>query len=143
MMNCEVLEIRTFSTEFEGALSVFEKGIDISFDIKRVYYIFDANKGTQRGFHAHKKLRQLLFCPFGEIEIKVDDGKNKYSFILNKPNMALLIEPVVWREIIWKKDQSVLVVAVSDNYNESDYIRDYNEFLNYIKQEKKNDCSME
>lgn len=136
-MNCQLINVRSFSADSEGILSVFEKGLDISFNIKRVYYITGADVEVHRGFHAHKKLKQVLFCPYGRIVVIVDNGEEKKEYLLDSPQKALVIEPVIWREMIWKKKESVLVVAVSDNYKEDDYIRDYNVFIKYVKQEEK------
>jgi dTDP-4-dehydrorhamnose 3,5-epimerase-like enzyme len=129
-MNPKKVIIPTISDP-NGSLSFIESNILLPFRIKRIYYIYNVINGSTRGFHAHYKLQQFLFCPFGEIEIITDNSRKRNIFILNKPNEGLIIGPGIWREIIWKKDNSILVVAASLNYNEKDYIRNYNEFLKF------------
>lgn len=139
-MNYKILKINTISTDYEGKLSFFESNHDIDFEIKRFYYIYGAPTKTERGKHAHRELKQLLFCPYGSISIKLDDGYTQEQILLNNPSLGLYLEPGFWREMVWNVDNSVLCVAASDYYRESDYIRDYNEFLQYIERKKiKND----
>lgn len=127
-------EIRTRRNPGQpGALSFFEAERDVDFEIKRVYYITGAPKGTVRGGHAHKKLKQLLFCPYGRIEITLDDGKRKSVYLLDDPSKGLLVESLYWRTMRWLEDDSVLCVAASEYYDESDYMRSYDEFLRYLK----------
>ena len=116
-------------TDRFGSLAFFEANRDIPFDIKRIYYIFNVPNSVHRGGHAHKKLKQVLFCPYGSIEIILDDSVNKDTILLSEPSQGVLIGPGLWREMIWHKDNSVLCVAASDYYDEKDYIRDYSEFL--------------
>ncbi|SCG81926.1 hypothetical protein DW1_0306 [Proteiniborus sp. DW1] len=117
-----------------GYLSFFEGNRDIPFDIKRLYFIFNVPQGKKRGMHAHKELKQLLWCSYGEVIIKLDNGKIKKTYLLDSPEKALLVGSGIWREMIWKKEDSILCVAASEYYNEDDYIRDYNEFLKYAKE---------
>ncbi|MFS0821571.1 sugar 3,4-ketoisomerase [Bacillus sp. 1P02SD] len=115
-----------------GYLSFFESEKDVPFEIKRVYYTYDVPINTKRGMHAHKNLQQILWCPFGKIEVILDDGYNKEKFLLDSPEKGLLITKGIWRDIYWRKEGSVLCVATSDFYNADDYIRDYEEFLEYV-----------
>lgn len=130
-MNYKIIPIKTVNTENEGALSFFEGGKDVPFQIKRIYYIHDVSEGIERGKHAHKTLKQLLFCPYGCIDIILDDGKAVETVTLDTPGKGLCLEPGLWRNMVWKKKDSVLCVAASDFYDEHDYIRDYDEFLDY------------
>lgn len=127
-MNYRIITIRTISTEKEGSLSFFEEQ-DILFDMRRFYYIYGASKDVKRGGHAHKELKQLLFCPYGKIKIELDDGKEKCVEILDDASKGILLEPGIWRDMYWLEDNSVLCVAVSEKYDENDYIRNYSEFL--------------
>jgi len=129
-----LIDIKSVNTESDGGLSFFESNKDISFDIKRIYYIYDVPTEVKRGFHAHKKLRQLLWCPYGHIDILINDGKNIKTYTLDSPKKGLVILKGYWREMIWKKENSVLCVAASDYYNEDDYIRNYEEFLKYAEE---------
>lgn len=118
-----------------GQLVALEEIKDIPFEIKRVYYIYDTLPDVRRGFHAHKKLKQLLVCTSGECKILLDDGENKEVVILNKPTEGLFVEGCVWREMFDFSPGAVLMVLASDYYDESDYIRDYGEFIKYVKGE--------
>lgn len=122
-----------------GYLSFFESGRDISFEIKRIYYIYDVPINEKRGMHAHKKLQQILWCPAGEVEVILDDGNKRVSYLLNSPEKTLLIEKGYWRDIYFREQHSVLCVAVSDYYNENDYIRDYSQFIEYVEKGYWND----
>ena len=133
-MNYDLIEIKTMSTQTLGSLSFFEATKDIPFEVRRIYYIYDAPAGTQRGGHAHRNLHQILFCPYGKIEIVLDDAKTRESVMLDDPGKGLVIGPGLWREMIWHTDQAVLCVAASEYYDENDYIRDYQEFLTYKKE---------
>ena len=117
-----------------GYLSFFQQCNDIPFFFKRIYYTYDVPIGTKRGMHAHKTLQQVLWCPYGEIEVILDDGKEKTSYLLDSPEKALLVLKGYWHDMYWKKEGSVLCVAASDYYDEEDYIRDYDEFLKYVEE---------
>lgn len=129
-----LLKIKTTGDEKIGFLSFFESNKDIPFEIKRIYYTYNVPVNTKRGMHAHKELNQVLWCPYGEIEIILDNGREKKNYLLNSPDKALLVGKGIWREMLWKKENSVLCVAASEYYDENDYIRDYNEFLKYVKE---------
>lgn len=129
-----IIHFTTHGNLETGYLSFFESNKEITFQINRVYYIYNVPVGTTRGMHAHKKLQQVLWCPYGEIEISLDNGKEKESYLLNSPEKALLVLKGYWRNMIWKKEGSVLCVAASDYYYENDYIRNYNEFLKYVQE---------
>lgn len=125
----------TFLTKGDerGNLIALEENKNIPFDIKRVYYIFDNKEGVRRGFHAHKNLEQVLICVSGSCDILLDDGKEKSIIKLENRNEGLFIEKLVWREMFNFSADCVLMVLASDYYEEKDYIRDYNEFKNYLK----------
>ena len=133
-MNYRKIDIQTRKTQIEGSLSFFEES-DTEFQMKRFYYIYGVSAGTWRGGHAHKNLKQLLFCPYGSIRIKLDDGVQNAVEILDNPEEGLLLEPGIWRDMYWLQDNSVLCVAASEEYDESDYIRDYNEFIQWRNKE--------
>lgn len=130
----ELIEIKKICTPEVGSLSFFEVEKDIPFEIKRIYYIYEVPAEEKRGMHAHKALKQVLWCPFGSIEIVLDNGEEKKSFLLDAPYKLLFVGPGIWRDMFWKKDGSVLCVAASMFYNEDDYIRNYDEFLKYEKE---------
>jgi len=132
-MPIEIKTIKRIFTQDKGSLQFFEANRDIPFGIRRLYYITDVLEGVERGAHAHKTLKQYLFCPYGCIEILFDDGVVKYPVFLDTPDKGIIITPCVWRDMIWHKDNSVLCVAASDYYNADDYIRDYETFLRHTK----------
>jgi dTDP-4-dehydrorhamnose 3,5-epimerase-like enzyme len=115
-----------------GKLVAIQAKLDIPFEVKRVYYIFGNIPGVRRGFHAHKSLKQILICVSGSCEIFTDDGTQKNETLLNDPSIGLLIEGPIWREMHDFSPNSVLIVLASEYYDESDYIRDYNKFVEYI-----------
>ena len=125
ILGCKVIHINTISTINVGELSFFENNKDIDFCIKRLYYISKVPEGVKRGFHAHKKLKQLIFCPYGKIMITLENELGREQIELSDPSIGLLIEKPTWREMLWMQKNSVLVVAASDYYDEDDYIRDY------------------
>ena len=132
---CKVVRIRTIPTLHAGELSFFETGKDIEFDIKRIYYISKVPEGVRRGFHAHKRLKQILYCPYGSIQLVLDNGNTREEITLSDPSIAIIVDRPVWREMLWLQKDSVLCVASSELYEADDYIRDYNEYLDYIKLE--------
>ncbi|MGL5779075.1 sugar 3,4-ketoisomerase [Cetobacterium sp.] len=119
--------------DISGSLSFFEKGNEIDFDIKRIYFIYEFNQNNKRGFHAHKNLKQVIWCPFGEIEIKFRKGKNVIKYTLDSPTKILVVNRGYWREFISLKPNSILCVGASDIYNEADYIRDYDKYLKWME----------
>lgn len=138
-MDYNIITTKTISANGMGSLSFIEGMRDVPFEIKRIYYIHGCPKGVHRGGHAHIKLTQMLFCPYGKIEIILDDGTEKSSIILDDPRKALIIGPGLWRDMIWHKKDSVLCVAASEYYDEKDYIRDYDAFLCHVREVKRYD----
>lgn len=130
---CKIIRINTVPTIEAGELSFFESGKDIGFDIKRVYYISKVPEGVRRGFHAHKELKQVLFCPYGQIQLVLENGSVREEITLSDPSIGVVIEQPTWREMLWLQKDSVLVVAASEQYDPEDYIRSYNEFIEYIR----------
>ena len=130
---CRVIHIKTIPTVDAGELSFFEAGHDIPFDIKRIYYIAKVPEGVRRGFHAHKELKQLLFCPYGRIQLVFENKNGREEIELSDPSIGVVIEQCTWREMLWLQKDSVLCVAASDYYKADDYIRDYQEFKAYCE----------
>lgn len=115
-----------------GQLVALEEFNDIPFQIKRVYYIYDTAPGVIRGFHAHKNLQQILICIHGSCKIKLDNGCEKKVVPLEKPYEGLYVSSNMWREMYDFSPHAVLLVLASELYDEADYIRDYQEFLQYV-----------
>jgi len=134
--NSKLINFKTLGDE-RGSLIAIEEGYNAPFDIKRVYYIFDTKKDVIRGYHAHVNLKQIAIAVKGNCTFIIDDGKKRENILLNNPNQGLLIEGLIWREMKDFSDDCVLVVLASEHYDESDYIRDYQKFIDkVIKNEK-------
>lgn len=131
---CKVIHIKTIPTVGAGELSFYEANHDIDFQIKRQYYISKVPEGIRRGFHAHKQLKQLLFCPYGRIQLILENELGREEIELSDPSIGVVIDRPTWREMLWLQKDSVLCVAASEYYEVEDYIRDYDEFINYLKE---------
>ena len=118
--------------DVRGNLSFIESHNHIPFEIKRVYYLYDVPKNQSRAGHAHKALNQLLFCLNGEVQILIDDGKNKRIINLNKPYQGLLLLPGIWREIKFIEEKSICLCLADRVYEESDYFRKYEDFKKFV-----------
>lgn len=138
-MNYKKINIKTIKTEKEGMLSFFEGTHAFPFEIKRIYYIHHVPAGARRGAHAHKTLQQMIFCPYGSVTLFLSDGEKEEQVLLDDPSIGVVLMPCLWRDMLWNIDNSVLCVAASEYYDEKDYIRDYNEYLAFLKIIKKED----
>lgn len=127
--DCKIVDIRKFS-DSRGYLSVIEGGLDVPFEIKRIYYLYLAPEAA-RGAHAHKQLQQLMVATSGSVHVTLDDGQNKKTFVLDKPWKGLLIVPGLWRTLEHFSGGAVCMVLASEKYDADDYIRDYKTFLEY------------
>ena len=116
-----------------GHLVVAEGMKDIPFDIKRVFYIYGSDKDVVRGKHANRKTEFVLINVAGTSKVKVKDGEgNEAIFYLNRPHMGIYLPTMVWKDMYDFSEDSVLLVLASEHYDDSEYIRDYNEFVNEI-----------
>ena len=111
-----------------GNLAFIQNDV-LPFEFKRVYYLFDVPSNSFRGSHSHINQSEVLIALSGSFEVALNDGFEKKSFLLNKPNIGLYIPTGIWRELENFSSGSVCLVFSSDVYNENDYIRDFNEFL--------------
>ena len=118
-------------------LDIFSK-VDDFFKIKRIFTVKgDINKdNNKRGYHAHKNCEQIITCPFGEIQFKVFDGKNKRNFKIKNNNKAIYVPNHIWTETIYLKRKTILICYCSNLYNEKSYIRDIKSFINFRKARK-------
>ena len=117
-----------------GQLIAIEAQKDLPFEVKRVYYISDTLEGVRRGFHAHRNLQQVLICVSGSCKIHLDNGRETAEVLLDKPSEGLYIANDMWREMYDFTPGAVLLVLASAYYDEADYIRNYEDFLKYIKE---------
>ena len=114
-----------------GTLTVVNSQLEVPFQIKRVYYLYDIPNKTDRGAHGHKELIQLVVAASGSFEISLYDGVNSKTFILRQPDEGLLIPPGLWRDLSNFSGGGVCVVLASDVYIESDYIREKDRFIQW------------
>lgn len=122
-----------------GQLIALEEFADIPFEIKRVYYMYDTKENVRRGYHAHKNLEQILVCIHGSCKVLLDNGVEKKKVFLEKPYEGLYVPNNIWREMYDFSSDAVLMVLASELYDESDYIRDYDEFLAYVEGKQNGD----
>lgn len=128
--DCTIVELDKHH-HTKGNITVVENNQTIPFDVQRIYYLYDIPGGESRGGHAHKELRQLIVAASGSFTVTLDDGKIKRKFVLNRPYQGLLIVPGIWRTLDDFSSGAVCLVLSSHVYDETDYIRSYNDFVNY------------
>lgn len=133
VFDCRIIDLDKHHSDRKGNLSVVENKKDVPFEVKRVYYLYDVPGGVSRGGHAHKELFQLMVAVSGSFSVTLEDGKDKKTFVLNRPYKGLLIVPGIWRTLDGFSSGSVCAVLASEKYDEMDYIRDYSSFLRYRK----------
>jgi hypothetical protein len=131
--DCSIIELNKHHSDRKGNITVVQNGETVPFDIKRVYYLYDVPGGEYRVSHAHKNLSQLIVASSGSFRVTLDDGGGKRSFILNRPYQALYVKPGIWRDLDDFSSGAVCMVLASEVYQPEDYIRDYNEFLEFRK----------
>ena len=126
--DCKVIELPKIHNR-AGNITPIQGLVEVDFDIKRVYYLYDIPGGETRGAHAHHNLKQLLVAASGSFDIELDDGRQKRKIFLNRPHLGLVITPGIWRNIDNFSSGSICLVLASEKYEKADYIRDYNDFL--------------
>jgi len=132
LKNCTLVELPKIADP-RGNLTFVEGTRHVPFPIKRVYYLYDVPGGAQRGGHAHKKLWQLIIAMSGSFTVTLDDGIHQKKVMLNRSYLGLIICPMIWRVIDDFSSGAVSMVLASEFYDESDYFRDYNEFLGAVR----------
>lgn len=128
--DCLLIPLPKINTE-AGSITAINGLIELPFEIKRVYYLYDVPGGINRGGHAHKELQQLIVAASGSFDLIINDGKQKMMFNLNRPFCGVLMPSGLWRELTNFSSGSICLVLASHEYDECDYIRNYQEFLNY------------
>lgn len=129
--DCSLFELPSIKNR-AGNITPIHNNIEIPFGIKRIFYLYDIPGGESRGAHAHKECHQFLIAASGSFEVLVDDGKTKRLFQLNRPYIGLHIPPKIWASEINFSSGSICLVLASHTYNENDYLRKYNDFLDFI-----------
>lgn len=130
--DCKVLDLPKVR-DARGNLTFIEGKKHVPFDIKRIYYLYDVPGGAERGSHAHKKLSQLIVAISGSFDVILNDGHEEKRFHLNRSYFGLYVCPMMWRGLDNFSSGSVCMVVASDFYDETDYIRNYNDFLNEVR----------
>lgn len=120
-----------------GNLTVAESMKQVPFDVARVYWTYDVPAGESRGGHAHRQCREIIIAISGSFTVTLDNGKEKEDFHLNHPWQGLLVETDVWRTLDDFSSGAVCLVLASEPFEESDYIREYDEYLEYMSKKKK------
>lgn len=126
--SCTLIDLPRISDP-RGMLTFVENGSQIPFDIKRIFYLYDVPTGESRGAHAHKTLHQFLICLSGSFDVAIDDGFSKKTFHLNRPWKGLYIPPMIWAAEVNFDPGSICLVLTSSAFDESDYYRNYDDYL--------------
>ena len=128
--SCSVIELVQIPNR-AGNITAVTNNENIPFDVKRVFYIYDIPGGEERGAHAHKECHQFLIAASGSFEVELDDGKNKRTITLNRPYFGLHIPPGIWAAEKGFSSGAICLVLASDKYDETDYIRNYEDYQFY------------
>lgn len=125
---CELIALPRF-TDGRGSLSFVEARVHIPFAFERIYYLYDLPEGAERGAHAHKALHQLMIPMAGSFDVVLDDGVRQRRVHLSRPDQGLYIRPMIWRDLENFSSGAVCLVLASEKYDEADYFRSYEEFV--------------
>lgn len=132
MYNCSLFKFININSKY-GNLTPIEEMVDVPFDIKRIYYISKVPKGLARGSHAHRRIHQVLICINGSVRVKVKNPKEDSDFILNDSTVGLYLGPYTWSEMYDFTEDTILLVLASDYYDEREYIRNYDIYMEEAK----------
>lgn len=130
VQECKIIDLPK-NHQLNGNLTSITNGVEVPFDVKRIYYLYDVPGGNSRGGHAHKALHQIMIALSGSFSVTLDDGQNKKKFMLNQPYQGLLIPPGLWRDLDNFSSGSICMVLASELYDEEDYFRNYQNFKDW------------
>ena len=133
-MKARLINLPKITEPERGSLTVVQRGEEFPFEIKRTYWTYDVPAGEWRGGHAHKECKELILAVSGCFTLRLDDGHERQEFILKNPSQGVLVEDGVWRELHDFSSGAVCLVLASDEFDEADYIREYDDFLRYVRQ---------
>jgi hypothetical protein len=128
--DCTLIELPQYFSP-NGRITSINNSIEVPFEIKRVYYLYDIPGGEDRGGHAHKELQQLIVAASGSFDLMIDDSREKKIYSLNRPYLGVILPPGLWRELGNFSSGSICLVMASKKYDELDYIRSYEKFIEY------------
>ena len=134
--DCPVIDLGKIMGERRGDITVVENDGTLPFDVKRVFYLYDVPGGSYRGAHAHREQYQFIIAASGSFQVTLDDGCVRRTFFLNRPYKGLLVYPGLWSYLDDFSSGAISMVLTSDKYTADDYIRDYQEFLDFRNQLK-------
>ena len=134
--DCRILKLPT-ALDKRGRATFVSEISDVPFNIRRVYYLYNVPRGKSRGYHVHKREKQLLVAVSGSVDVIMDDGRKRKKIRLDNPSKGLYIPPMIWREFHNFSKDCVMLVIVDDFLNEKEYIRDYEDFKKAISQNRK------
>ncbi len=132
VFDCAIIELPRINNR-SGNITAIQNKEELPFDIKRIFYLYDIPGGESRGAHAHKECHQFLVAASGSFEVQLDDGKVKKTVMLNQPFRGLHIPPGIWASEVNFSSGAICLVLASHKYDESDYIREYKEYLEFKK----------
>ena len=135
VFDCSLYQLNKFHDP-EGNLTVVTENVHVPFPINRVFYSYDIPGGEDRGAHAHKECHQFIIAASGSFEVVLDDGTNKRTVTLNRPFWGLHVPPGIWASEQGFSSGSICLVLASHGYSEDDYIRNYDDFLKYVKKQE-------
>ena len=126
--DCRIITLKKHH-HANGNLTAVNNGVELPFELRRTFYIYDVPGGAERGGHSHYTCQEFIIAISGSFDVTVDDGNDKYTFTLNRPNQGLLVVPGIWRTLQNFSSGSVCLALASHHFDENDYVRDYNNFL--------------
>lgn len=129
--DCSLIDFVAGISDADHQLQIVRNGLEIPFEVKRMYYLYDIPFLQRRGGHAHQKLQQVVVAIIGSFTVKIDDGMESRIVALESPKVGLRLVPGIWRELVDFSPGAVCMVLASEVYNEHDYIREYGDFLIY------------
>ena len=130
VFDCSLIDLPRIQNR-SGNITAIENNLEIPFQTNRIFYLYDIPGGESRGAHGHKECHQFLLAASGSFEVQLDDGKEKMLVILNQPYRGLHIPPGIWASEVNFSSGAICLVLASHSYDESDYLRDYSEFLDF------------
>ena len=126
--DCRIITLKKHH-HANGNLTAVNNGVELPFELKRTFYIYDVPGGAERGGHSHYTCQEFIIAISGSFDVTVDDGNDKYTFTLNRPNQGLLVAPGIWRTLQNFSSGSVCLALASHHFDEKDYVREYDQFL--------------